>query len=64
MRIRTAVTTIALAVIPVAASAQSIVTMKSFQRLLAKLDVDALRQAQAEMDAVETQRLVQEMIAR
>lgn len=47
---------------PVEASAQSIVTLKNFQRLLTKLDLAALRQAQLEMNAVETQHLIQEMI--
>lgn len=46
----------------VAASEQTIVTLKLFQQLLAKLDLAALRKAQANMDAIETQRLVQAMI--
>lgn len=48
---------------PVAACAQSIKTLKNFQRLIARLDRAALHRAQEELDAIETQRLVQEMIA-
>lgn len=48
---------------PVAACAQSIKTLKNFQRLIARLDRAALHRAQEEHDAIETQRLVQEMIA-
>jgi hypothetical protein len=47
----------------VAACTQSIITLRNFLQLLARLDLAALRQAQAEMDAVETQRIVQQMIA-
>jgi hypothetical protein len=47
----------------VAACTQSIITLKNFLQLLARLDLAALRQAQAEMDAIETQRIVQQMIA-
>ena len=47
----------------VAACTQSIITLRNFLKLLARLDLAALRQAQAEMDAVETQRIVQQMIA-
>jgi len=48
---------------PVGACAQSIKTLKNFQRLIARLDRAALHRAQEELDAIETQRLVQEMIA-
>lgn len=47
----------------VAACTQSIITLRNFLKLLARLDQGALRQAQVEMDAVETQRIVQQMIA-
>lgn len=47
----------------VAACTQSIITLRNFLKLLARLDLPTLRQAQAEMDAVETQRIVQQMIA-
>ncbi len=48
---------------PIAACTRSIATLQGFQRLLAKLDLGALRQAQAELDSVETQRVVQQMLA-
>lgn len=48
---------------PVHACAQSIVTLKNYQRTLAKLDIEALSQAQKELDAIETQRIIQEMVA-
>jgi xylose isomerase len=47
---------------PVAASARSIAMLQTCRRLLARLDRAALRKAQAELDAVETQRIVQEML--
>lgn len=47
---------------PVAASIRSIEALKNFQRLLTRLDRAALRAAQAELDAVETQRLAQQML--
>lgn len=47
---------------PVAASARSIAMLQTCRKLLARLDRAALHKAQAELDAVETQRLVQEML--
>jgi len=47
---------------PVAASARSIAMLQTCRLLLARLDRAALRRAQAELDAVETQRLVQQML--
>jgi xylose isomerase len=47
---------------PVAASARSIAMLQTCRTLLARLDREALRRAQAELDAVETQRIVQEML--
>ena len=48
---------------PVDACAQSIVSLKNFQRLLEKIDLDQLRQAQEDLNAVETQRIIQDMLA-
>lgn len=47
---------------PVDACTQCIVNLKNYQRLIAKLDPIKLSQAQAMMDSVETQRLIQELI--
>jgi xylose isomerase len=47
---------------PAEVSAQSIATMKNMARLVGRLDREALRQAQHEMDAVATQRIVQDML--
>jgi xylose isomerase len=48
---------------PVKASTQSIATLKNMQRVIARLDLVALAKAQAELDAVESQRLIQNLIA-
>jgi xylose isomerase len=48
---------------PVKASAQSIRTLENLLGLLSRLDRNALRQAQAEMDALAAQRLVQDLLA-
>ncbi len=48
---------------PVEACAQSIVSMKNYQRLLDKIDLDDLRLAQENLNAVETQRIIQDMLA-
>jgi hypothetical protein len=45
------------------ACAQSIVSLKNYQQLLARLDLDDLRRAQEDLDAVETQRIIQDMLA-
>jgi hypothetical protein len=47
---------------PVKASAQSIRTLENLLGLLTKLDRNALRQAQEEMDALAAQRLVQDLL--
>jgi xylose isomerase len=47
----------------VGACARSISNMKSYLKLISKLDRVALNQAQANQDALEAQRLVQELIA-
>jgi xylose isomerase len=47
----------------VAASARSIANLNIYQQLLARLDVVQIRQAQAELDALEAQKLVQELLA-
>jgi hypothetical protein len=46
----------------VAACAQSINALKVYQSLITKLDRAALREAQQEMDALETQRLIHQML--
>jgi xylose isomerase len=46
----------------VAACTQSINALNIYQGLIARLDRTALRKAQAEMDAVETQRLIHKML--
>ncbi len=48
---------------PVKASAQSIRTLQNLLGLLSRLDHQALRGAQAEMDALAAQRLVQDLLA-
>jgi hypothetical protein len=48
---------------PVRASIQSIRSLENLLGLLDKLDRSALRAAQAEMDAVTAQHLVQELLA-
>jgi sugar phosphate isomerase/epimerase len=48
---------------PVKASTLSIRTLDNLLGLLARLDRNALRQAQGEMDALAAQRLVQELLA-
>jgi xylose isomerase len=45
------------------ACTQCIVSLKNYQHLISKLDRDSLRKAQTELDVIETQRIVQEMIA-
>ncbi len=44
------------------ACTQSISALNTYQTLIAKLDREALRKAQQEMDAVETQRLIHKML--
>jgi hypothetical protein len=48
---------------PVDACAQSIISLKNYQRLLEKIDLDDLRRAQEDLNAVETQRIIQDMLA-
>jgi len=48
---------------PVAASARSIEMLQTCRKLLAKLDRAALQRARGEQDAVEAQRIVQQMLA-
>ncbi len=47
----------------VAACARSITNMKNYQKLVSKIDQNALKQAQADQDAMESQRLVQDLLA-
>jgi xylose isomerase len=47
---------------PVAACAQSIVTLRNFLRLLSRLDRDGLAHAQAEMNSIASQRIVQALL--
>jgi len=47
----------------VAACARSISNLKNYQKLVDKIDLNALKAAQAEQDAMETQRLVQDLLA-
>lgn len=48
---------------PVAACTQSIRNLQNFQRLISRLDRAALQEAQEELDAMVTQRIVQELFA-
>jgi xylose isomerase len=48
---------------PVDACTQSIVNLKNYLTLISKLDKEALRQAQAELDAIAAQRLVNEILS-
>lgn len=48
---------------PVDACAQSIVNLKNYRGMLAKLNLEALIQAQQALDSMETQKIVQEMIS-
>jgi xylose isomerase len=48
---------------PVDACIQSIVTLRNYQRLLDKLDLKELLQAQQELDSVESQRIIQDLLA-
>lgn len=47
----------------VGACTRSIANLRNYQKLLSRLNRDALGQAQAEQDALEAQRLVQELLA-
>lgn len=48
---------------PVDACTQSIVNLKNYLSLISKLDKEALRQAQAELDAITAQRLVNKILS-
>jgi xylose isomerase len=48
---------------PVDACIQSIVTLRNYQRLLDKLDLNKLLLAQQELDSVESQRIIQDLLA-
>ena len=48
---------------PVDACAQSIVSMKNYQRLLNRIDLEELKKAQQELDSIASQRIIQDMLA-